>query len=269
MTQDARRWAGRIGRAGFAARAAVYCLVAALALDAARRFDPREPRGFVGALHKLAERPGGRVLLSLLAAGLLAQAVWRGVQALTDIERPHGRAPRWWTRIGWSFIGIFYASLFARAVAFVFHHHGGGYAEKRSLVARALVHPSGRVVVCGIGVGLLVFFGVELWRAWRASFLDDLDTAALTPGRRRAISVIGRIGLVGRGLVFAAGGVLLLRSAWRERADTIGTGDVLRHLVAGRFGPPLVAAIAFGLFAYAVLMIFEAAWRRNVRAREV
>jgi hypothetical protein len=56
-----------------------------------------------------------------------------------------------------------------------------------------------------------------------------------------------------------------VRSAWRARADTIGTGDVLRHLVAGPFGSEIVAAIALGLFAYAALMIFEAAWRRNVR----
>lgn len=265
MTQDARRWAGRIGRVGYAARAAVYCLIAAIALDAARRFDAHEPRGIIGALHKLADRPGGRVLLALLAVGLLAQAVWRGVQALTDIEHPHGHPARWWTRIGWSFIGIFYASLFARAVAFVFHHHGDGGAQKRSLVKRVLMHTTGRALIFGIGVGLIVFFVVELWKAWRAPFIDDLDDRALTTGRRRAVTIVGRIGLVGRGLVFGAGGALLVRSAWRERADTIGTGDVLRHLVAGPFGPPLVAAIAVGLFAYAALMIFEAAWRRNVR----
>jgi len=250
---------------GYTARAAVYCLIGAIALDAARRYDPHEPRGIIGALHKLADRPGGRVLLALLAAGLLAQVVWRGVQALTDIERPHGHPPRWWTRFGWSCIGIFYASLFVRAVEFVFHRHGDGGVHKRSLVKRALEHTSGRAVVFGIGIGLLVFFVVELWRAWRAPFIADLDDRALTGARRRVVSVIGRIGLIGRGLIFGAGGVLLVRSAFSERADTIGTGDVLRHLVAGPFGPPLVAAIAVGLFAYAVLMIFEAAWRRNVR----
>ncbi len=265
VTTDARRWAGRIGRAGYAARAAVYCLVGALALDAARRFDPREPRGIIGALHKLADRPGGRVLLVLLAAGLLAQAIWRGVQALGDIEHPHGRAPRWTTRFGWGCIGVFYASLFVRAVGFVFHRHGAGVAQKRSLVARVLEHESGRVLVVGIGVGLIVFFVRELVCAWRGSFLDGLDPPALSRGRRRAVSIIGRIGLVGRGLVFAAGGVLLIRSAWRARAATNGTGDVLRHLVAGPFGPPFVAGIAVGLFAYAALMICEAAWRRNVR----
>jgi hypothetical protein len=265
VTEDARRWTARIGRAGYAARAAVYCLIAAIALDAVRRFDPAEPRGIVGALHKLADRTGGRLLLGLLAIGLLAQVVWRGMQVATDIERPHGHAPRWTTRFGWGCIGVFYATLFVRAVGFLFRQHGDGGGHKRSLVKRVLAHSSGRALIFGIGAGLLVFAVVELVKAWRATFLDDFDRRTLGPARRRALTVVGRVGLVGRGFVFGAGGVLLLRSAWRARADTIGTGDVLRHLVAGPFGQPLVGAIALGLFAYAALMICEAAWRRNVR----
>ena len=266
MTQDARRWAGRIGRAGYAARAAVYCIVAAIALDAARRLDPNEPRGIIGALHELVARPGGRVLLVLLCVGLMAQAVWRAVQALTDIERPHGHLPRWWDRFGWSCIGVFYMSLFARAVALFFHRQEAGAGERRSLVARLFEHAAGRALIFGIGVGLVVFCLVELWRAWRAPFLDELDERVLTRARRRAASIIGRVGLLGRGLAFGAAGVLLARSAVRAQANTVDIGDVLRQLVAGRFGGPLVAGIAVGFFAYAALMIFQAAWRRNVRA---
>ncbi len=118
-------------------------------------------------------------------------------------------------------------------------------------------------------MGLLIFAAVQGVKAWRASFMQDFDARALTAARRRALAVIGRIGLAGRGLMFGAAGVLLLRSAWRARADTIGAGDVLRHLMAGPYGQPLVAAIAVGLFAYAALMIGEAAWRRNVRQPRV
>jgi hypothetical protein len=265
VTHASQRWAGRIGRAGYGARAAVYCLVAALALDAARRFDPREPRGVVGALRNLADRPGGRVLLGLLVLGLVAQVVWRGVQALTDIERPHGHAPRWWTRLGWAIVGLFYATLCWRAIGFLLRLHAVTL-HKRSLVARALTYPLGRFVAIGIGVGLIVFAVVELWHAWRGSFLDDFDRRALSGVRRRVVAVVGRIGVGGRALVFAAAGVLLMRSAWRARADTVGTGDVLRQLMAGPFGPVVVALIAVGMFAYAVLLVGEAAWGRNVRA---
>ncbi|MGZ3407124.1 MAG: DUF1206 domain-containing protein [Polyangia bacterium] len=216
-------------------------------------------------MHELAGRPGGRLLLGLITVGLLAPVIWRGVQALTNIEHPRGHSPRWSTRLGWSVIGLFYAALFVRAVGFLLHVRGGGL-HKRSLVARALTFPLGRAVAFGVGAGLVVFAAVELWKSWRATFLDDFDPSALDRARRHAIAIIGRVGLAGRALVFGAAGALLVRSTWRARADTIGTGDVLRQLLAGPFGPLVVAVIAVGLFAYAALMVGEAAWRRNVRA---
>lgn len=218
-----------------------------------------------GGLHELAARPGGRLLLALLAVGLAAQVVWRAVQALTDIERPRGRAPRWTSRFGWSCIGAFYASLFVHAVGLMIHHPGASHAHKRSLLDRALTHSAGRAILFAVAIGLGVFAVVELYKVWRATFLDDFDRRTLTPARRRGLALVGRVGLVGRALLFGAAAALLMRSAWRARADTITTGDVLRHLVAGRFGAPLVGAIAVALFAYAALMIFEAAWRYNVQ----
>ena len=265
VTLDSRRWSGWIGRAGYATCAAFYALVGAIALDAARRFDPHEPRGAIGALHKVAERPHGRLLLALLALGLFAMAVWRGLQAGSNIERPHGRAPAWWMRFGFAAVGAFYAALFARAVAFIFRiRHGIG--AKRSFVAAVLAHSAGRALVFGIGGGLIVFAVIELYKAWRATFLDDFDRQALATRRRlTAVTLVGRAALVGRAFVFGAGGFLLARSALRARADTIGTGDVLRHLFAAPFGQTLVTIAAVGMLAYAAFMALEAAWRQSVQ----
>ncbi len=263
MTSGTRRTCAWIGRAGYAACAAVYALVAVIALDAARRLDRREPRGPIGALHRLAEHRYGRVLLALFAVGLCAQAVWRGVQALSDVERPHGRPAAWWMRLGFALVGISYLPIIARTFAFLFdvHEHAG---STRSYVATALAHPAGRALVFGIGGGLFVWAVVELWKAWRGTFLDELDDGATaTPRRRAIVSAVGRIGIGGRALVFGAGGIMLVRSAWRARADTVGTGDILRHLFA--FGQPVLVVAALGLLAYAARMTLEAAWRRSVR----
>ena len=58
---------------------------------------------------------------------------------------------------------------------------------------------------------------------------------------------------------------MLARSALRARADTIGTGDVLRHFFGVPFGQPVVAVAAVGLFAFAAHLATQAAWRRSVR----
>lgn len=265
VTSGTRRTCAWIGRAGYATCAAVYALVAVIALDAARRLDRREPRGPVGALHRLAEHPYGRVLLVLFAVGLCAQAVWRGVQALGDVEHPHGRVPKWWMRVGFALVGVAYVPIIARAFAIVFavQRHAGA---TRSRVALVLAHPAGRALVFAIGGGLVVWAVIELWKAWRATFLDALDRDAVaTPRRRAVVAAVGRIGTAGRALVFGAGGLMLARSAFRARADTVGTGDILRHLFAAPFGQPLVAAAALGLLAYAAFMTLQATWRKSVQ----
>lgn len=264
MTFGTRRYCTWIGRAGYATCAAVYALVAVIALDAALRLDRKEPRGPVGALHRLAEHRHGRILLALLALGLCAQAVWRGLQALTDLERPHGRPATWWMRLGFALVGISYLPIIARAFGFVFEVHPAA-SETRSTVAAVLAYPAGRALVFGIGAGLLIWAVIELWKAVRGHFLDELDRAAFaTPRRRTAVAVVGRIGTAGRALVFGAGGLMLVRSAWRARADTVGTGDILRHLFAAPLGQPLVAVAALGLLAYAALMALQATWRKSV-----
>jgi hypothetical protein len=154
---------------------------------------------------------------------------------------------------------VFYGALFR-------HAHGDHHS--RSFVARVVAHPLGRVVVIGVGVGLLVYGVVELVQAVRGSFVHDFDGKALKRATRRALSAVGRVGLAVRGVLFGAAGVLLVRSAWRARADTVSTGDVLRRLAASSFGVPVMAVLSVGLFAYAGLMFAEACWRHmNPRDR--
>jgi hypothetical protein len=260
---DSGRWARRIGCAGYAARAAVYGIIAGFGLDAALRLDPSEPKGLGEAFRALVARPGGRWLLALLALLLLMQVAWRALQALTDVETRDGRPPGLARRVGHGLVGLFYAGLFGRAAALVLGVHGD--SARRSALARVLAHPFGRLVSIGVGVGLLVFAAVELRRAWRSSFLDDFGDRALSPRARCLVQAVGRAGLGVRGLVFALGGVLLAHSGWRARADTLDVGDVLREVAHRPFGIALVGLIAVGLFAYAALMIGEAVWRRDAQ----
>ena len=261
--ERARPWQVLLGRVGYAARATIYVLIACFALEAAVRWDPHETRGLGGAWRTLVGEPGGRWLLGTLALGLLAHAAWRAVQALTDVDGV-GRGLRGVAiRTGDGLVGAFYLGLFAYAlVLLVTGGHAGGDGAKRSAMSDVLTHPFGRVVAAGVGVGLLVFGIVELFAAWRGSFLRDLDRRHLGPGGDLALSVVGRVGVAVRGLLFGVAGALLFRSAVRARADTVSSGDVLRRVAESAFGIPTVALLALGLLAYAALMLAEACWRR-------
>lgn len=79
--RKAKDWVIAIGIAGHLARAAVFALVGTFVLKAAIEYDASEAIGLDGALAKLAHQPYGLVLLGVVAAGLLAYAVFCFVMA--------------------------------------------------------------------------------------------------------------------------------------------------------------------------------------------
>ena len=71
-----RQWVGLIGTIGHLARMVVFVLVGVFLLKAAIEFDPKKAVGLDGALAKLADQPYGSFLLGVVAAGLIAFAVY-------------------------------------------------------------------------------------------------------------------------------------------------------------------------------------------------
>src|SRR5437899_2969147 len=73
-------WVATAARLGHLSTGTVHCLVGALAITAA--LDPQaRATGSQGALHELATRPFGTMLLIGLGLGLLVDSFWQGVRA--------------------------------------------------------------------------------------------------------------------------------------------------------------------------------------------
>jgi uncharacterized protein DUF1206 len=76
MSPRTRAWIGWIGRVGHFARMVVFALVGVFLLKAAVDYKPREAIGLDGALAKLLDHSYGQVVLGVVAAGLIAFAVY-------------------------------------------------------------------------------------------------------------------------------------------------------------------------------------------------
>lgn len=75
-----RRWAPRLGAAGFVTQGVGFVLVGLFFAQAAFERDPREATGLDGALETVARQPYGQVLLGVAALGLLAYAAFALVE---------------------------------------------------------------------------------------------------------------------------------------------------------------------------------------------
>jgi hypothetical protein len=76
MTPVVRTWIGRVGTIGHVARAVVFGLVGIFLIKAAVDYNPRAAVGLDGALAKIVHRSYGPYLLGLVAAGLVAFALY-------------------------------------------------------------------------------------------------------------------------------------------------------------------------------------------------
>jgi hypothetical protein len=76
MGATLRKWIGRIGTVGHLARGLVFGLVGVFLIKAAIDYNPRAAVGLDGALAKLVHRSYGGWILGLVAAGLVAFAVY-------------------------------------------------------------------------------------------------------------------------------------------------------------------------------------------------
>jgi hypothetical protein len=76
MEPTVRRWITRIGIFGHLARMVVFGLVGVFLVKAALDFDPSKAVGLDGVLAKLIQQSYGPALLGIVAAGLVAFAVY-------------------------------------------------------------------------------------------------------------------------------------------------------------------------------------------------
>jgi hypothetical protein len=76
MSASMQRWGTRAGVVGLLARLVVFALIGIFVVKAAYDYNPREAIGLDGALQKLASHTYGSWLLGIVAAGLLAYAVF-------------------------------------------------------------------------------------------------------------------------------------------------------------------------------------------------
>lgn len=86
MSKQARTWARRFGRFGYAARGVVFSLSGFFLTKAALDSNPQEAKGLDGALQTLANQPYGPWLLGAVALGLVSFGIYSVLSA-------------WWIRI--------------------------------------------------------------------------------------------------------------------------------------------------------------------------
>lgn len=237
-------------RLGFAARGLIYFLIGYLALKTGRAEDGS------GILEYL-NGGSGKLLLGLMALGLLAYGVWRLSEAAIDSEG-HGQDTKGvGTRIGGAISGLIHVALgfYAASLSLGGDSGGSGGGGARESTATALSLPGGELLVSLVAAGLILTGLLQLMKAVQAGFLKHLEPKA---AGKPWVKAIGRAGYAARGVVFLIMGWFFWQSARQSDAAEAGGMDAALTSLP----PKLQMLVAAGLLLFGVFSIVEAAYRR-------
>jgi hypothetical protein len=266
MTGTNRRLA-LLARGGYAARGVVYIIVGGLALLAAFGQGGGQTTDTQGALTSLLTQPFGEVLLAVVALGLLGYALWRVVQALTDVDH-HGTDPKGLAiRAGLLVSAATHGLLAAFALSLIFgwgSRLGGADSGARDWTAWLMQQPFGRWLVGLIGLAIVGAGIAHMIKGYRSQFEKYFE---MGPAALEKVSPVCRFGLIARGAVFVIIGAFLLVAAVQlDSAQARGLQGALETLQRQPYGWILLGIVALGLMAFGVYSLIEA-WYRRIDVR--
>lgn len=272
-TDDARRLAERAeqhdvvekgARLGLVARAVVWGLIGLLAASVALGASSSQETDQTGALRAIADKPGGKVLLVVLAVGFLALAAYRLLTAAVGHRDEDGkeRALHRLKALGEAVLYLALAVSCGRMLASG-GGGGGGSSEQQttSLTATVMGWPAGRWLVGGIGVAMVVVALSLFVRAWQAEHHME-KLSGVPPRLHRSVSRLGVAGYAGRSLMVGlVGGFLVNAARTFDPQEAKGLDAALEAVARQPFGSALLLVAAAGLVCYGLWSLVEARWR--------
>jgi Domain of Unknown Function (DUF1206) len=235
----------------------VHLVVAWLALQLAwaKNDNPASQRG---AFQELASTSVGKLLLWVVAVGMIVLALWQVFEAVWGHrDREEGRK-RTIKRLGSAGKVVLYVGLGISAFGIAAGSSSSSGEGENTLTARLMGLSFGRILVGAIGVAIIVAGARLAYRGIKKKFLRDLSGSVGT-----GVVRLGQVGYIAKGIALAIIGVLFGLAAITYDPNKAGGLDTaLRTLREQPFGPVLLSLVALGIAAFG---LFCFVWSRNFK----
>ena len=258
-------WVKNMARFGLTAKGIVYCLVGILAFMAAFEIGGKSAQGSdkTGVFQFVLEQSYGRVVLAIIALGLLCYTIWRFIQAFRDTENKGDDAKGMGVRVRYAFSGIVYGALAFYAAKLVLGNGGGSNGDSRQTLARELLQqPFGQWLVGIVAVGTAIAGFYQIYMAISDKYKKKVQGAGLKHEIEGVMIRAGKIGYIARGIVWIIIAYLFLKAALNANPNEAGgSGSAFQFLENSSYGSYLLGAVAIGLIFYGVFMFMRARYQ--------
>jgi hypothetical protein len=249
-----------LARAGLVAYGVVHLLIGWLAVKIAWSAAGKSA-DTSGAMKTLASQPFGKALLTLVAVGLVALALWQASEAIWGYRHREG-ADRLQKRITSVASAVLYAALGFTAASIVLGSGASSSQSQKHATAGVLEWPGGRVIVVVAGLILICVGGAHVVKGVKKSFAEEIDTSALSSGARRGVAQLGQVGYIAKGMALGLVGGLLSYATLTVERQKQGLDGAMQTILAQPFGKFLLTAAALGFVAFGAFAILQSRYRR-------
>ena len=251
-----------LARVGLIAYGVVHLLIGGLALQLAWGASASKSADLSGALRTVADEPFGKILLGLVAVGLVSLALWQASETIWGYRNCKG-AERVRKQVTSGAKAVFYAALAVSAASVAL---GLGFWDSQSqqqTTSGVLAWPAGRVIVVVAGL-IIIGVGVAgVIKGVKKSFGEEIDTSSMSPIARKGVARLGQVGYIAKGVALGVvGGLLSYSSLTFERQKASGLDGALQAILAQTFGRYLLTAVALGFLAFGLFALLESRYRR-------
>lgn len=242
-------------RVGLVAYGVVHLLIGWLAVQLALG-NSDDSASSDGALHQLAEQPFGRVLVWLVAVGLVMLVIWRVLEALYD-QRGKDDADAWKGRASSAAKALIYAVLAWSGIKTALGDGSSGGTD--STTAKVMDLPAGQWLVAAAGLAVIGYGAALVHRGWTEKFREHLEAQGQSGADGSAYVLLGKVGYVAKGVAIAVvGGLFVYAGVTHEAKKSGGLDQALVRVRDAPFGPVLLIAVALGIAAYGLFCFARA-----------
>ncbi len=251
-------WLDHAIRAGLVAYGVVHLLVAWLAVQLA--FGSKDDQASnSGALHYLAQQPMGKVLVWLIAVGMLLLVVWRLLEFAFGFQEESDEKKRWRKRATSLGKAVIYGALGWSAIKTAVGSGSSKGGGTDGTTAKIMNLPGGQLIVGAIGLAIIGYGLSLIIRGWTEKFREHLDAQGQSGDDGSAYVMLGKAGYIAKGIAIGmVGGLFAYAAITHEAKKSGGLDQALQTVLQQPFGQVLLTAIGLGIAAYGLFCFARA-----------
>lgn len=240
-------------RIGIASKGIIYVIVGILTLLSALHLGGKIS-GSRNAIRYFVDLPFGKVLLIILALGLVCYCFWEFYRAYINADDTKPNFIGYTTRASYALGGLFYLFLAYFTLSLIFNLDK---VERKSYDIYNFINQNEWV---GYIIALLFaskgFF--ELYRAFSNRFKERIHVYDLSERVQKSLMNWGRFGITSRGIVFLVMGFISYEANSKFHSGNISrTSDAFGY-IKNSYGELFLAVIAVGFIGFGLFQFVKA-----------